>query len=299
MLRPTPERPEKLAWDSTIGIDYVDIGSINIRYIKTGSGPNLVLLHTLRTQLDIFRPIVPELAKYFTVYAFDYPGHGWSDIPKAAYAPEDFYKWTAGFLEALGIREATLGGISIGGTASLVLAARHNPRVAGVVSVNPYDYWPTGGIRKSSLAARLVLTFAQVPILGATIMRLRNRLLFNRILEGGVSSRAALTEDLAADLYDVGNRPGHYQAFLSLLAHERLWAEAHKEYSNIAAPVLLVYGERDWAPYRARRFTKSLIPEVRSETVPNGGHFLVLDCPHQLGALIVGFANRYVERSHA
>jgi hypothetical protein len=37
-----------------VPIQYADIGGTKVRYIKTGAGPNLVLLHTLRTQLDIF-----------------------------------------------------------------------------------------------------------------------------------------------------------------------------------------------------------------------------------------------------
>src|SRR5262249_49090352 len=155
--------------------------------IKTGVGPNLLLLHTLRTQLDIFEKIIPGLEQHFTVHAFDYPGHGWSDIPNAAYAPKDFYQWTAAYLDKLDIRRAAIVGISIGGTLSLMLAARQNPRVARVIAVNPYDYWPAGGIRKSSLAARLVFTPSDVPVLGATIMRLRNRYVSDRIFEGGLA----------------------------------------------------------------------------------------------------------------
>jgi len=49
-----------------------------VRYLKTGRGPNLVLFHTLRTQLDIYKKIIPKLAEQFTVDACDYPGHGWS-----------------------------------------------------------------------------------------------------------------------------------------------------------------------------------------------------------------------------
>jgi pimeloyl-ACP methyl ester carboxylesterase len=126
-LRSVPERPDKLAWAPEVPIQYVDIGGTKVRYIKTGAGPNLVLLHTLRTQLDIFQGVIPELARRFTVYAYDYPGHGWSDIPEASYAPEDFYKWTAAFLDKLDIRQATVAGVSIGATIALVLAARNNP----------------------------------------------------------------------------------------------------------------------------------------------------------------------------
>ncbi len=79
-LRPAPKPPEKLAWAPGIPIRYVDIGGIKVRYVKTGMGPNLVLLHTLRTRLDLFEKVVPDLAKNFTVYAFDYPGHGYSSF---------------------------------------------------------------------------------------------------------------------------------------------------------------------------------------------------------------------------
>src|SRR6266436_5509392 len=93
-FRTVPTPPGQLRWGPGISIQYANLGPIKVRYIKTGSGPNVVLLHTLRTQLDIFQKIIPALAKQFTVYAYDYPGHGWSDIPRANYAPEEFYYWT-------------------------------------------------------------------------------------------------------------------------------------------------------------------------------------------------------------
>jgi pimeloyl-ACP methyl ester carboxylesterase len=289
-LRPAPKRPDKLAWAPDIPIQYLDIGGIKVRCIKTGAGPNLVLLHTLRTQLDIFCRVVPELAKHFTVYACDYPGHGWSDIPEASYAPEDFYKWTSAVLDKLDVAQATIVGVSIGATSALVLAARQNPRVARVIAVNPYDYWPAGGVRQSSLIARLVLTFAEVPVLGATIMRLRNRLVLDRTFAGGLASPDALPPALAKELYQVGNRPGHYQGFLNLLAHERLWPNARKEYPEIRVPALLVYGGEDWAPPGERERTRSRIPGVVMETVRNGNHFLPLDRPEELRILIAHFA---------
>jgi pimeloyl-ACP methyl ester carboxylesterase len=289
-LRRTPKAPQALAWAPHVAIEHVDLGGPTVRFIRTGAGPNLVLLHTLRTQLDIFQKVVSPLAQSFTVYAFDYPGHGWSDIPEARYAPDDFYDWTAAFLERVDITNATLAGVSIGGTIALVLAARENPRVRRVIAVNPYDYWPSGGVRRSSLTARLILAGANVPILGPTLMRLRSRFVSDRIMEGGVASSAALPRDLARELYETGNRRGHYKGFLSLLAHERRWPEARKEYPKIKVPALLVYGERDWAPERERDRDRALIRGVATETVANAGHFLPLDRPHELTKLILQFA---------
>jgi pimeloyl-ACP methyl ester carboxylesterase len=290
-LRPVPKRPEQLDWAPDIQIQYLDLGDATVRYIKTGAGPKLLLLHTLRTQLDLYEKIVPDLARRFTVYAFDFPGHGWSDIPKAAYAPEDFYRWTAAFLDRLDLKQTTVVGTSIGGVIALLLAARGTPRIDRVISVNPYDYPPAGGVRKSSVAARLVLTFADVPVLGATITRLRNRFVSDLIFRGGVASPDALSDQLAREFYEVGARPGHYQGFLSLLAHERQWPRARNEYPNIKVPVLLVYGDQDWAPDPERARTRSLIAGVVAETVANSSHFLSLDRPQDLHRLIVGFAD--------
>src|SRR5262249_30404400 len=183
------------------------------------------------------------------------------------------YRWTASFLDTLQIEGATLAGISIGGTIALVLAARQHPRIARVVAINPYDYPPDGGIRCSSLTARVILGPSSVPLLGSTLMRLRSRFVSDRIMTGGVVSAEALPAALKRELYDVGSRPGHYQAFLSLLSHERGWSHAKAEYPRIRVPTLLVYGEHDWAPERRRKEVRRLIPDVAAVSL-DGGHFL-------------------------
>jgi pimeloyl-ACP methyl ester carboxylesterase len=251
----------------------------------------------LRTQLDVFQKVIPSLAERFTVYAWDFPGHGWSDIPRSDFAPEDFYRWTAAFLDALQIDQACLAGVSIGGTTSLVLAARGNPRITRVVAINPYDYWPTGGIRSSSLIARLILGPAGVPVLGSTLMRLRNTFVSDRIMEGGVATPDSLPSDLTRELYAVGNRPDHYQGFLNLLAHEREWPRARGEYSSVRVPTLLIYGEQDWAPHSARELDRALLPHALMTTVGGGGHFLPLDRPVELNQLMFEFLDHSPARA--
>ena len=108
-LRPKPKAPAKLRWAPTIPIETVEVGGNRLRYIKSGKGPTLVLLHTLRTQLDLFEKIVPELSKHFTVYALDYPGHGYSDIPDARYDAAFFTEAVEGFLDRLDLRDVGRG----------------------------------------------------------------------------------------------------------------------------------------------------------------------------------------------
>ena len=290
-MRIAPKHPEQLYWAPDIPIDYVEVDGVRLRYIKSGRGPVLVLLHTLRTQLDIFEKVVPLLSQHFTVYAFDFPGHGFSDIPKADYKPELFVKAVAGFLDKLDLKDVTLAGISIGGVIPLLLAADKNPRVKRVISINPYDYAEGAGLARANIIAALIFTLARIPLVGETVMRLRNAALETHILRGGVVDPEALTPTLAGLVYASGLRPGHYRAFLNLLRHAHLWDEAQDRYGEIEVPVLVVYGKHDWSGAKERRRTVRAIPGARVEEVPDGGHFLSLDQPKRLSELIVRFAN--------
>ncbi|MGH8711091.1 MAG: alpha/beta fold hydrolase, partial [Burkholderiales bacterium] len=215
-LRKKPDPPTSLEWAPSIPIQYLNINGVRIRYIKTGDGPQLVLLHTLRTQLDIFQKVILELAREFTVFAPDYPGHGWSDIPDVDYNPELFTRTVAGFLDKLNIKNAIVAGISIGGIIPLLLAAEHNSRIRGVVSINPYDY-AGNGLGRGNLVARIISTLAPIPVVGETVMRMRNEMVERIIFEGGVSTPSAITAPFLAEMVSVGNRPRHYRAFLNLL----------------------------------------------------------------------------------
>jgi len=289
-LRSAPKPPERLTWEPTIPVRYVDVGGMQLRYVKAGSGPKLVLLHTLRTQLDIFERVLPDLAKHFTVYALDYPGHGYSDIPKAQYDAKFFVDAVEGFLNALDLRDVMLCGVSIGGTISLVMLGRRNPRVAGAVAINPYDYAKGTGMARSSLLGRMIMVTSAIPIVGETVMRLRSFIIMKAVLRGGVASSASISPSLLKEMYEVGNRRGHYRAFISLLRNTASWEAATESYRNIKAPVYLVWGDRDWSTPAERNHDLDLIPGAETTTVANGGHFLPLDRPRELRELLVRFA---------
>lgn len=291
-LRRAPKPPAKLRWAPNIAIESVEVDGNRQRYIKTGKGPTLVLLHTLRTQLDLFEKVVPELAKHLTVYALDYPGHGYSDIPKARYDAAFFTDAVEGFLAKLDLRDVTLAGVSIGGSIPLIVAARRNPRVARVIAVNPYDYAKGRGMARSSPLGWFVNYIALVPFIAETVMRLRNFLIMRSVLNGGVAGPNSISPALMKEMYLVGNRRGHYRAFLSLLRNSASWETAAKDYGRIEIPVLLIWGAQDWALPSEREHDRTLIPGVQMATLDRGGHFLALDRPQELIQAIVRFAAR-------
>ncbi len=288
--RSQPAAPSRLSWAPTVPVRYLEVDGMRLRYIETGEGPPLVLLHTLRTQLDMFQKVVPALATRFRVYALDYPGHGFSDIPNATYSADFFVTTVAHALDRLDIKDAVVVGESIGGSIALLLAARHNLRVRRVVAINPYDYDSGRGLRRSSALANLLFGLNNVPVLGATVSRLRQYPIVRRVFQGGVYRKGSLPSALAREMYLVGNRRGHNRAFMSLVRHWGSWEAGRAEYGAIDCPTLLLYGDHDWSRDEERAADARAIPGAELHVVRDAGHFLSLDAPDEAVAAILAWA---------
>jgi pimeloyl-ACP methyl ester carboxylesterase len=115
-------------------IDYVVLsGGVRVRYLRAGSGPPLLLMHTVRTQLDHFQLVIPQITDGFTVYAVDFPGMGWSDIaPGASYEEPALRAAVVRVVEELDLSELTLAGESMGGTLALTASVELGDRVRRV-----------------------------------------------------------------------------------------------------------------------------------------------------------------------
>ena len=286
-MRKSPQEPKQLSWDNNIPIHHIDIEGIKLRYIKTGQGEPLLLLHTLRTQLDMYQKMIPPLSEKFTVYTLDYPGHGYSDIPNVEYTPQLLLKYVEKFLDKHDLQNVYVAGESIGGSLGLMLAAKNNPRIKQVISINPYDYGNGFGITRGSWMAALLFYMNNIPLLGATNWRFRIFPAFLQIMRGGVYNSSVLPDKLMHEINDVGNRRSHYQSFMSLIRNFPKWVQEKENYGGIQVPVLLVYGGHDWSTENERLDTKNRINNARLETIINGGHFLSLEKPNDLTKLIL------------
>jgi hypothetical protein len=64
-MRTKPNEPSVfILGGRSLPVQHLNVGGLRLRCVKTGNGPPLVLLRTLRTQLDIFQKIIPEPATY-------------------------------------------------------------------------------------------------------------------------------------------------------------------------------------------------------------------------------------------
>jgi pimeloyl-ACP methyl ester carboxylesterase len=280
-------------WADEGQMRHITVNGVNLRSLTVGDGAPLVLIHTLRTQLEYFNKIIHELAKHFKVYALDLPGHGVSDIPAAEYSEPFYTKSVRGYLEQMDLRNVTLVGESIGATIALSLGAENkNNRIKKIIALNPYDYAEgrAGGIKRGSLLSRVLFTSMEWPGIGWIVSRSENKLILGHILRSGFSDPDHLPEDLLDLFNGVGFRKGYRRAEKSTFNHWKSWVDARAQYDDIDVPVILVYGDSDWSRETERLANHERIRRSHLITLERTGHFSSLDNPDQVIKIILDHA---------
>jgi pimeloyl-ACP methyl ester carboxylesterase len=253
-----------------------DASEGQLRYLTGGTGPPLVLLHTVRTQAEHFRHLIPLVLERYTVYALDLPGMGYSQIvPGASYEEPAMRAAVERLITQLGLHDVTLLGESMGAVLALTTAADLPDRVRRVIAINLYDY--AGGARRSSLLARLIITSVVAPGVGPFFARLEPRPVMRAILRGGLGDPSALKDDYLDELLEVGRQSGYPIVARAVFANLPSLIAARPRYTDVMAPIHLIYGEQDWSRPSDREANRRLLPTAQFMQVPGAGHFVTLE----------------------
>jgi len=282
----------KLGEISELKID----GKRTLRYLKAGNGEPLVLLHTIRTQLDYFQDVIPTLSKHFTVYAIDLPGHGHSSIDKSADYDEPYFRSAAAaFIERLDLQNVTLAGESIGAVIALTVASQLPDRIKAVIASNTYDYDKRygDGVRRGNFLANFIIGNFAIPVHGAIFAALGNKLLLGMVLRGGLKAKSWMPKDLLTKINNAGKRKGFRYVERSTFAGWRSWGRARERYVAVKAPITLVYGDLDWSTPAERKRTAEAL-KVQPIILENTGHFAFVDRPEKLAEIVLSTKNQRI-----
>jgi pimeloyl-ACP methyl ester carboxylesterase len=247
-------------------------------------------MHPIRMQLEYFKELAPLLARSFTVFAVDLPGHGGSSIDREAAYDEPYLRRSiVDFIERLDLRSVTLAGESIGAVLALTVAASLPDRVKAVVASNTYDYdqYYGDGVRRGNLLAYLVVGSFSIPVVGAVNAALENPVLLGPILRGGLYDKRKLSWDLLRTVDRAGRRRGFRSVERKVFAGWRSWSEARRLYREVKAPVTLIYGEQDWSRPAERQATRAALPAAKLITLERTGHFATLERPREIASAIL------------
>lgn len=257
-----------------------------LRYFTAGTGPALVLMHTIRTQLDYFHRVIPLLWDSFTVYAVDLPGMGWSDVvPGARYEEPQLRAAVVEFVTGLDLHDVTLAGESLGGALALQASIDLKDRVSRVVAFNSYDY--PSGLERGNLFARFIISSVRMPGLGPVFAAMENRPIMKGVMRGGVVDNSTLPDDFISELRKSGRRKGYPRVSRAIYRSLKGFAKARDRYRGVSAPVTLVYSEHDWARPAERDHVAGLLTEVERITLPGIGHFSALERPNEVARVLL------------
>jgi pimeloyl-ACP methyl ester carboxylesterase len=264
-----------------------------IAYRETGTGPALVLLHSLGLSHREWEPVVAPLSARFRLVLPDLPLHGDSeDRPRHPYTPDWLTDVIAGFCRDVVGPRPLLAGHDIGGELLLrtVSAGRLEPGRL-VLMPNRLHRRDTHGGKRA--AWRLACRTAALPGLDRLLAHGAKVVFRPSVGERLSAQHNPAARDLMrhafADVGGNGNRARSWAKFA------RRWpVEAQRQlldaYPLIQAPVLLLWAEEDpLHPVEWAQEALDLLPDGQLRTVPGTGFLMAYDDPVAVARELIWF----------
>jgi pimeloyl-ACP methyl ester carboxylesterase len=266
---------------------WVSLNGVRVRYLRSGFGPPLLLLHGLLGYSFSWRFAMPVLARQATVYAVDMPGAGFSERPadldcclKAS--AERFLR----FLDDVGVESCDLLGTSQGGAVAMMAAAIAPRRVRRLILVNPVNPWSVRGQRRANFLSSRPITSIFLRL--APHLTMMHGLILRRLLGDRRRIRPGTLEGYSAPFA----LPG---AFINTLAVLRSWNRDLQQLESMLPrinhiPTLMVWGSMDRAvrPGSADELLKHF-QNCRLVMLKGVGHLPYEEVPEEFNRVVSEF----------
>jgi pimeloyl-ACP methyl ester carboxylesterase len=272
----------------------------SIYYVKTdqtahsasATRPPLLLIHGFGASTDHWRKNLAGLSRDFEVWAIDLLGFGRSAKPDLEYSGNLWRDQLHEFITEVIGRPAVLAGNSLGGYASLCVAAQRPQSAAGLILVNcagpftPTEPAPPPNPLQKFLgdSARAVLLQPLPSFL--LFQYVRQKSIIRKTLQNVYLDQTAITDELVDDIYRPSCDPGAARVFASVFKA----SQGEKNdilLGQITCPLLMLWGEGDpWINARKqgakfRQYYPSL-----TEYYLQAGHCPHDEVPDQVNGLI-------------
>ena len=272
-------------------VQFVTLHGHRRAFVKTGSGPALLLLHGLACDHTTWAPVIEALAQRYTVIAPDLLGHGASDKPRADYTLGGYANGMRDLLTVLNIDKVTVVGHSFGGGVAMQFAYQFPERTERMVLVASGGLGPevTPAIRAISSPGfhqlMGLLTLPGVRQINTGALRALSHL------------PSKLTHDLdeVADIVDSFADPDARAAIRHVVRAVVDWrgqivTMADRAYLTDAMPMCVVWGRDDQVlPVSHAATAERIAPKARVEVIADAGHFPHKDHPQRFVSILHDF----------
>jgi len=211
------------------------------------------------------------------VIVWDAPGAGQSDDPAESFGIGEWADALAGVLDAAGVRQPHVIGLSWGGLLAQEFYRRYPSRLCSLVLADTYAGW-TG-----SLTAPVAMQRLDAALKDST---LEPRQFVEKYLPGMFSDAAGedILQELGrimADFHPIG-----FRLMATALAH----ADTRPLLETINVPTLLIWGDADKrSPLSVGQAMRDAIPGARLEVVSGAGHLSNLERPREFNEIVRRF----------
>ena len=255
---------------------------MRLNHYRVGNGEQLVLIHGIGSEWQVWQPVLGALAQEREVVALDLPGFAASPMPPPG-TPAGLDSMTElliGFFDELGLERPHVAGNSLGGWLALELAKRGRARTATALSPagfhNSTEAVYQRNMFKVSVAAARWMAPRAESFVGTP---------FGRALALGmfVAKPANLPAAGAADAIRTLAGAQWFDATLAAFTHDHF-----KDGERIDVPTTIAWAERDRVllPRQAPR-AAAAVPIARNLTLIGCGHVPTFDDPDQVTRVIL------------
>jgi pimeloyl-ACP methyl ester carboxylesterase len=273
---------------------WLEVNSLGIHCLKAGSrGRPVLILHGggLDAAGLSFRKTIPILAEQHCVFAPDWPGFGQSEAMPITWRVEECVDFVGELLDSLGLRRASLVGISMGGAFVLGFTLRAPERVERLVLVD------SAGLGNEIPGGLLSYFKVRLPMLDelSWALLVGSRTLARRTLCAPLANREeVLSEEMLDEIICLARRAGAGAAFRQLQRSEYQWCGMRTNYlhrlSEVKVPTLLVHGTEDrLVPVKWAERAHNLMKNSKMEIIPKCGHLPPVEQPELFNGIIREF----------
>jgi pimeloyl-ACP methyl ester carboxylesterase len=265
------------------GATFAEVDGVDLRYIDEGEGPAVVLIHGYSSSLDIWRQVVPVLAKHHRVIAIDLKGFGYSGRPPGDYSPAAQARLAWKLLDQRGVTDVAVVGHSWGTSVAMAMVLSRPAQVRRVALYSAYVYEDQ------------VPSFFRWARIGGM-----GELLFGLFYRQRVEDRVALAfysdEMVTAEGFDRVHaelsRPGTVAAALATARGQR-YTEMEKRYGEIQQPTLLIWGRDDLVtPIGYGHRLVNQLPNGRLLEIERCGHVPMFEARNRTTRALADFLAR-------
>jgi 3-oxoadipate enol-lactonase len=257
-------------------LEQLTAGRGTLTAVRTGAGPDLVVLHSLLADRHAFDPVLPALAAKHRVTLINLPGfHG--SLPTPLPLMDGYVAAIEDGFQEFGVAsDSILIGNGFGGTVALAFAMAHPERIAKLVLSDAAACFPPEGRQAFAVMAAKVAEGG----LGA-IAEIAAKRVFSPTY---LAAHPEAIEERKAVLLEID--PQAFQATCKILQEADLEPLLHRMH----VPTLVVCGEFDQAtPPLLNKSIADKVAGCRYVELPGCGHCPPLEQPQAFLAAIKEF----------